>query len=160
MSAKQIGPEQQALIEAPHTGGEILFLSGPAGAGKSDLLAARLVHLLEQGVPAYAILVLLPDRPAREGLRQALREIPLGPYGSLSLHTYYSLAQRMVAIFWPLWGIGLWLLWWRGARLQRKAENPLQGLLEQSTTAGPQLPKRGGRWFGLLTRIVGRRKRR
>ncbi len=94
-------PEQD-LAQAPLGEGESLFLAGPAGAGKSTVLAARLAHLIAQGVPAYSILVLLPDRPARERLRRALREVPLGPYGGLSLHTYYSLAHKMVALFWPL----------------------------------------------------------
>ncbi|MGB9723414.1 MAG: UvrD-helicase domain-containing protein [Chloroflexia bacterium] len=97
----RLSPEQEELVRAPLD--ELVgFLSGPAGAGKSTLLAARLIALLRQGVPAYAILVLLPDRAARRRLRQALQGVPLGPYGELSLHTYYSLAQRMVALFWPL----------------------------------------------------------
>ncbi|MBN1484726.1 MAG: hypothetical protein JXA37_08385 [Chloroflexia bacterium] len=102
MPAEQLSPGQRALVQAPLDVGQTVFLSGPAGAGKSSVLAARLVYLLEQDVPAYAILVLLPDRPTRERLRQALRDVPLGPYGDLSLHTYYSLAQRLVALFWPL----------------------------------------------------------
>jgi len=97
-----LSPEQEALVTQPIQSGQACFLSGPAGAGKSPVLAARLVHLLEQGVPAYAILVLLPDRPASEQLRARLQGISLGPYGDLSLHTFYSLAQRMVALFWPL----------------------------------------------------------
>lgn len=102
MLPEHLSSEQQALVEAPLREGQRIFLTGPAGAGKSTVLAARIAHLLEQGVPAYTILVLLPDRPAREQLRRSLREVPLGPYGTLSLHTYYSLAQRMVALFWPL----------------------------------------------------------
>lgn len=102
MLPEQLSPEQLTLVQLPIVEGPSVFLSGPAVTGKSTVLAARLVHLLEQGVPAYAILVLLPDRPARERLRRALGRVPLGPYGDLSLHTYYSLAQRMVALFWPL----------------------------------------------------------
>jgi hypothetical protein len=94
--------DNQLLINGPMSGGNTVFLSGPTGCGKSQALLARLIHLLQQGVSAYSILVLLPDRPAVERLRQALQGIPLGPYGELSLHTYYSLAQRMVALFWPL----------------------------------------------------------
>lgn len=102
MLPETLFPQQQALAEAPTAGGNTVFLCGPAGAGKSTALLARLVQLLHQGVPAYSILVLLPDRPAVERLRLALQGIPLGPYGELSVHTYYSLAQRMVALFWPL----------------------------------------------------------
>ncbi len=95
-------PEQETLVRAPVREAPACFLSGPAGAGKSTVLAARLAYLVEQGVPAYAILVLLPDRPAREQLQRALQDTAAGPYGDPSLHTYYSLAQRMVALFWPL----------------------------------------------------------
>jgi len=90
------------LVTMPIQSGQTCFLSGPAGVGKTAVLAARLAYLLEQGVPAYSVLVLLPDRPAREQLRRTLQGIALGPYGNLSLHTFYSLAQRMVALFWPL----------------------------------------------------------
>jgi hypothetical protein len=98
----QLSAEQDALVRAPLREGQACFLTGTVGAGKSTVLAARLAHLLEQGVPAYSILVLLPDRPAREQLQRALQDVPLGPFGDLSLQTYYSLAQRMVALFWPL----------------------------------------------------------
>ncbi len=102
MLSDRLSPEQEDLVQAPLDEGWTCFLSGPAGSGKSTLLAARLVHLLRRGVPAYSILVLLPDRAARRRLRQVLQDVPLGPYGDLSLHTYYSLAQHMVALFWPL----------------------------------------------------------
>lgn len=102
MASRPLPPQETTVVQSPLTGGQTCFLSGPSGAGKSALLAARLVHLLQQGIPAYAILVLLPDRPARERLTEGLRGIPLGPYGELSLQTYYSLAQHMVALFWPL----------------------------------------------------------
>jgi hypothetical protein len=102
MLPKELSPKQKALVEAPFEEATLAFVSGPAGAGKSSVLTARLIRLLEEGVPAYAILVLLPDRRVREVLRQELQGVHLGPYGHLSLHTYYSLAQRMVALFWPL----------------------------------------------------------
>ncbi len=102
MLPDRLSPEQEALVQAPLEVGWACFLSGPAGAGKSTLLAARLIYLLRQGVSAYSVLVLLPDRVARRRLHQVLQGVPLGPYGELSLHTYYSLAQRMVALFWPL----------------------------------------------------------
>lgn len=102
MLPDHLSPDQEDVVQAPPDEGWACFLSGPAGSGKSTLLIARLIHLLRQGVPAYSILVLLPDRAARQRLRQVLQDVPLGPYGELSLHTYYSLAQRMVALFWPL----------------------------------------------------------
>ena len=87
MVSANLSPAQESLVRAPFTGGQTRFLSGPAGTGKSTVMASRLIHLLGQGVPAYAILVLLSDRPAREQLRWALQGVPLGPYGDLSLHT-------------------------------------------------------------------------
>ncbi len=102
MLPAQLAPEQEAIVQAPLQEGQGIFLSGPPGAGKSTALVARLVHLLRQGVPAYSILVLLPDRATRDELQKELKGLQLGPYGDVSLLTYYGLAHQMVSLFWPL----------------------------------------------------------
>ena len=53
--------EQLALVERPIEG-DTLFLEGPAGTGKTAVGAARLSHLLVEGVPADRNLVLAPQR--------------------------------------------------------------------------------------------------
>jgi len=79
-----------------------IFVEGPPGSGKQAYLLQHIADLISDGAPPYSLLVLLPDRPARERLRQALAAVLRGRLGGLELHTYYSLAQRMVALFWPL----------------------------------------------------------
>jgi hypothetical protein len=81
---------------------ESLFLEGPPGSGKRARLLAHIARLIADGVPPYSLFILLPDRPARERLRRDLPSAVRGYHGALELHTYYSLAQRMSNIFWPL----------------------------------------------------------
>ena len=78
------------------------FLEGPVGAGKREALGARLQQLLASGVPGYSVLVLLPDRSAREQYQVPISRFDLGPFGAVELNTYYSLAGRLVRLFWPL----------------------------------------------------------
>jgi hypothetical protein len=82
------------------------FLEGPVGSGKSEALIGRLRFLLDSGVPGYSILVLLPDRATRTRFSEELARADLGPYGAVDLHTYYSLACRLVRLFWPLVAAG------------------------------------------------------
>ncbi|MSP12205.1 MAG: hypothetical protein EXR62_04515 [Chloroflexi bacterium] len=79
-----------------------LWIEGDAGTGKSTALIEHLRYLLSAGVEAYSILVLLPDRVARHRYRRDLSRLVSGPQGEVELHTYSSLAQSMVALFWPL----------------------------------------------------------
>ncbi len=56
-------PTQAAAVAAPQTS----FLHGSAGSGKTTALQHRLLRLLNEGEPAYTILILVaePDhRPA------------------------------------------------------------------------------------------------
>lgn len=90
------------LIEGPIQGNHTIFLEGPVGSGKSQALIERVRHLLASGVPGYSILVLLPDRAATIRCDQAISSLDLGPYDAVQLHTYYSLAVRLIRLFWPL----------------------------------------------------------
>jgi primosomal protein N' len=67
-----LSPEQQALVNRP-IHGDTLFLEGAAGTGKTTVAAARLRHLLEQGVPAEEILILVPQRTHLEPFLSVLR---------------------------------------------------------------------------------------
>ncbi len=87
---------------APADQNHTCFLEGPVGAGKSEALRARLRHLLEARVSGYSILVLLPDRGARERYGEEISRFELEPFSPVELHTYYSLANRLVRLFWPL----------------------------------------------------------
>ena len=83
---------------APHTS----FLLGPAGSGKTTVLNHRLLHLLQQGEPAYNILVLVAEPDHRQPFLDFLHQSGVGPYAELKITTFNRLAQEMVALFWPL----------------------------------------------------------
>ncbi len=89
---------QQETLTASRT----TFLIGPAGTGKSTALRRRLLHLLQQGEPAYTVLVLV-NQPEHEQLfLDTLHQSGLGSYSDLKVHTYATLAREMVELFWPL----------------------------------------------------------
>lgn len=96
----ELSSHQQAVVERPPRG--TLFLSGPAGSGKTTAAVARLVHLLAQGVWADAVLVLIPQRTLAEPYLAALRRPDVVAGGLVSVATLGGLAQRMVDLFWPL----------------------------------------------------------
>ena len=98
MSDDPLSPLQQEAIAS--TGA--VFLHGAAGTGKSTIVAHRLLHLLEQGEPAYAILVLVSDRTQREAYENFIQQSGLGAYADLQLTQFNNLAREMVTLFWPL----------------------------------------------------------
>jgi len=93
--------QQTAVIDAPLSGS--LFLSGPAGSGKTTSAIGRLERLLAQ-VPGHQILVLVPQRSLGLPYQKFLQ----GHHnfrGSLpSIVTLGGLARRLTGMFWPLVG--------------------------------------------------------
>jgi len=79
-----------------------IFLEGPAGTGKTTAGAARLLRLLEAGIPASEILILLPQRTLGTPYLEALNQPEAFTGGMVSLLTVGGLARRMVELFWPL----------------------------------------------------------
>jgi len=95
-----LSDDQLALIERPVEGR--VFLEGPAGTGKTTAGVARLLRLLDAGVPARAILVIVPQRTLAIPYSEALRRPTVRPGGQVTIATVGGLAQRMVDLFWPL----------------------------------------------------------
>ncbi len=93
-------PAQLAVVRQPP--GARLFLEGPAGSGKTTAAVARLLALLDAGVPGAHILVLVPQRTLAGPYYAALRSPAAAPGGQVSVLTAGGLAQRMVDLFWPL----------------------------------------------------------
>ena len=91
----------QREISTPPPAGKI-FLSGPAGCGKTSVGVERLRTLISSGLPADSILVLTPQRTLQIPYEAALRDPDLGPGGQVTLATIGGLARRMVDLFWPL----------------------------------------------------------
>jgi hypothetical protein len=79
-----------------------IFLSGPAGCGKTTVGVERMHFLLEQGVPADSLLVLTPQRTLQAPYQAVLRSPGFAAGGEVTLATVGGLARRMVELFWPL----------------------------------------------------------
>jgi len=78
------------------------FLEGPAGSGKTEQALDHIRALLDDGVPADQVLILVPARSL--GLPyQAAQAAPGWPgSGPLDVVTFGGLAQRGIELFWPL----------------------------------------------------------
>ncbi len=100
MSDFTLTPTQAALVGQPLDAS--LFLEGPAGAGKTSAGVARLLRLLETGVPGESLLLLVPQRTLAQPYLRALRQPGAPAGGAVSLLTVGGLARRMVDLFWPL----------------------------------------------------------
>ena len=92
--------EQRRVINAPITGN--IFLSGPAGTGKTTTGIERLLYLLETGVPGNSILVMVPQRTLASSFKEALQSTKAPAGGNPDILTMGGLARRMVDLFWPL----------------------------------------------------------
>jgi hypothetical protein len=79
-----------------------VYLSGPAGTGKTTAGVGRVLHLIEQGVPAGSVLVLIPQRTLGAPYYEALSSARVRPGGRVNISTMGGLAQRMVELFWPM----------------------------------------------------------
>jgi hypothetical protein len=90
------------VVSAAYKGNHTIFLSGPPGSGKTTTSVRRLGFLLEQGVPAEQILILVPQRTLAEPYRQALRSVSAPPGGTVDIATIGGLARRCIDLFWPL----------------------------------------------------------
>ncbi|GAB4462916.1 MAG: hypothetical protein Kow0070_22640 [Anaerolineales bacterium] len=79
-----------------------LFVSGPAGCGKTTASVARMRYLLEQGVPGESILLLTPQRSLQEPYLDLLYSPERGAGGEVTPATIGGLARRMCDLFWSL----------------------------------------------------------
>ncbi len=79
-----------------------IFLSGPAGTGKSTVGVERLKHLLANGVSGDSILVLTPQRTLQEPYLKVIQSPERIAGGVVTPATVGGLARRMVDLFWPL----------------------------------------------------------
>jgi hypothetical protein len=93
-------PRQVSVIEADPD--SRLFLSGPAGCGKTTAGVERLRRLLDAGVPGDRILMLTPQRTLQEPYLDVIRDPALIPGGPVAPSTVGGLARRVVDLFWPL----------------------------------------------------------
>ncbi len=78
-----------------------IFLEGTAGSGKTTAGVQRMLRMVESGISAASILVLLPQRTLARPYHQAIRRIDFPAGGFPSVLTIGGLAQRIVRLFWP-----------------------------------------------------------
>jgi len=91
---------QRQIIESPLD--FKLFVSGPAGTGKTTAGVERMRYLLAQGVPGESILMLTPQRTLQEPYLDLLYSPERSAGGDVTPATVGGLARRMVDLFWPL----------------------------------------------------------
>lgn len=91
---------QRQVIEAPLD--LRLFISGPAGTGKTTAGVERMRYLLAQGVPGESILMLTPQRTLQEPYIDLLHSPERAAGGDVTPATVGGLARRMCDLFWPL----------------------------------------------------------
>ncbi len=91
---------QRQIIESPLD--SKLFVSGPAGAGKTTAGVERMRYLLAQGVPGETILMLTPQRTLQEPYLDLLYSPERSAGGEVTPATIGGLARRMVDLFWPI----------------------------------------------------------
>jgi len=104
MTQPSLAEHQAAVAHCPAD--SKVFLEGPAGAGKTTAGVARVLHLLHEGVPADAILVIVPQRTLATPYPDALRTPRTPAGGAVTVVTMGGLAQRMAELFWPLAAAG------------------------------------------------------
>ncbi|MFO7537215.1 MAG: AAA family ATPase, partial [Chloroflexota bacterium] len=101
----ELNEVQQTAVDSlaeRETAPQTSFLLGAAGSGKTTVLQHRLRTLLQQGEPAYTILVLVAEPDHRPIFLDFLHQADVGPYAELKITTFNRMAQEMVALFWPL----------------------------------------------------------
>jgi hypothetical protein len=100
LSPSYLTPNQYKVVNLPLDAS--IFLTGPAGTGKTTAGVERLLHLLENGIPGNHILLLVPQRTLATPYYDALNTSNTAPGGAVSVLTLGGLARRMVDLFWPI----------------------------------------------------------
>ncbi len=85
-------PQRAAVT---HPGGPLLVVAG-AGTGKTRTLTRRVAWLVEEGVPAEAVLSLTFSSAAAEEMRARLETLIERPYEELHVATFHSFCARLL----------------------------------------------------------------
>ncbi len=85
-------PQQRAI---EHREGPLLLI-GEAGTGKTEVLARRFAHLVEDGTAAERILLLASTRATARRLRARVERLLDGPLEELWIGTWDDLAERLL----------------------------------------------------------------
>jgi DNA helicase-2/ATP-dependent DNA helicase PcrA len=88
-----LNANQRAVVTHPE--GPLLVVAG-AGTGKTQTLTRRFAWLVEQGVPAEAILALTFSSPATAEMRERLETLLDAPYEELNVATFHSFCVKLL----------------------------------------------------------------
>ncbi len=88
-----LNANQRAVVT--HAEGPLLVVAG-AGTGKTHTLTRRFAWLVEQGVPAEAILALTFSSPAAAEMRERLETLLDAPYEELNVATFHSFCVKLL----------------------------------------------------------------
>jgi DNA helicase-2/ATP-dependent DNA helicase PcrA len=91
--AKELNEQQRAAVTAPP--GPALVIAG-AGSGKTRTLTYRVAFLLEQGIPAEAVLLLTFTNKAAKEMMQRVSELLGGELSGLWGGTFHSIGARIL----------------------------------------------------------------
>lgn len=96
-----LSPAQRQIAEAPLN--SKLFISGPAGAGKTTAAVERMRYLLAAGVPGESILMLAAQRSVQEPYLDLIYSPERRAGGEVTSTTLGGgLARRVCDLFWPI----------------------------------------------------------
>lgn len=95
-----LSPTQRQIVEFPLD--LKLFVSGPAGTGKTAAGVERTRYLLAQGIPGESILMLTPQRSLQEPYLDFLHSPERSAGGEATPATIGGLARRACDLFWGL----------------------------------------------------------
>ncbi|MCX6054683.1 MAG: hypothetical protein NTZ74_07205 [Chloroflexi bacterium] len=100
MNLFDLSPEQKNIVRLPVPSS--VFLKGQAGSGKSTAAVERMMFLIDQGIPADTILVLVPQRSLGRNFQDLSRSSSFRAGGPPGIFTFVGLSQRMISLFWPI----------------------------------------------------------
>ena len=96
----QLSSAQLQVVESPID--KSIFLSGPAGTGKTSAGVERIRHLVYNGIPGSNVLLLFPQRTLAAVYQNAINDISFNVKSLPVVATVGGLARRGIQLFWPL----------------------------------------------------------
>jgi hypothetical protein len=95
----ELTDQQIGLIESDLDA--TIFLSGPAGSGKTTAGVRRLIYLAQKGIPGKDILLFFPQRTLSTIYARAIGDLAFPSSSQPTLATLGGLARRTIELFWP-----------------------------------------------------------
>lgn len=100
MNPPKLTQQQRTLLESPFS--DKVYITGPASSGKTTAGVARMLQMAGNGIPARSILVLVPQRSLGIPYAKAIQDPEFPAGGQPTVLTLGGMAQRMIALFWPM----------------------------------------------------------